>query len=61
MPGPVVYTYSRITKSSATLIDNIYISNTMTAGLLHVNISDHRGIFCIDNNTLLSKENVLRS
>ena len=42
---------TRITKSiSAFLIDNIYcnmpnISNTMAAGLLHANISDHKGIF----------------
>ena len=35
------------------------ISNTMAAGLLHANISDHNGIFCIDNNTLLSKKDVL--
>ena len=33
----------------------------MAAGLLHVNISDHKGIFCIDNNTLLSKKDVLIS
>ena len=26
----------------------------MAAGLLHENITDHKGIFCIDNNTLLS-------
>ena len=50
-----------ITKSSVTLIDNIYcnmtnISNNMSAGLLHANISNHKGIFCIDNNTLLSKK-----
>ena len=34
---------TRITKSSAILIDNIYCNmpNTMAAGLLHVNISDH--------------------
>ena len=31
---------------------NIY--NTMEAGLLHANILDHKGIFCIDNNILLS-------
>ena len=37
------------------------ISNTMAAGLLHANISDHKGIFCIDNNTLLSKKDVLIS
>ena len=37
------------------------ISNTMAAGQLHVNISDHKGIFCIDNNTLLSKKDVLIS
>ena len=36
-------------------------SNTMAAGLLHANISDHKGIFCIDNNTLLCKKNVLIS
>ena len=30
----------------------------MAAGLLHANISDHKGIFCIDNNTLLSKKDV---
>ena len=46
---------TRITKSSGTMINNIYcnmsnISNTMAAGLLHANISDHKGIFCIDNN-----------
>ena len=33
----------------------------MAAGLLHANISDHKGIFCIDNNTLLSKNDVLIS
>ena len=37
------------------------ISNTVAAGLLHANISDHNGIFCIDNNTLLSKKDVLIS
>ena len=63
---PLINRPTRITKSSATLIDNIYcnmqnISNTMAAGLLQVNISDHKGIFCIDNNTLLSKKGVLIS
>ena len=63
---PLINRPTRITKCSATLIDNIYcnmsnISNTMAAGLLHANISDHKGIFCIDNNTLLSKTNVLIS
>ena len=33
----------------------------MAAGLLHANISDHKGIFCIDNNTLLSLKDVLIS
>ena len=37
------------------------ISNTMAAGLLHANISNHKGISCIDNNTLLSKKDVLIS
>ena len=60
---PLINRPTRITKSSASLIDNIYcnmpnISNTMAAGLLHANILDHKGIFCIANNTLLSK-NVL--
>ena len=32
------------------------ISNSMAAGLLHANILDHNGIFCIDNKTLLSKK-----
>ena len=58
---PLINRPTRITKSSATLIDNIYcnmsnISNTMAAGLLDANISDHKGIFCIDNNTLLFKK-----
>ena len=58
---PLINRPTCITKSSATLIDNIYcnmpnISNTMAAGLLHANISDHKGIFCIDNNTLLHKK-----
>ena len=47
---PLINRPTRITKSTATLIDNIYcnmpnISNTMAAGLLHANISDHKGIF----------------
>ena len=63
---PLINRLTRITKSSATLIDNIYcnmpnISNTMAAGLLHANISDHKGIYCIDNNTSLSKKDVLIS
>ena len=29
----------------------------MAGRLLHANISDHKGTFCIDNNTLLSKKN----
>ena len=33
----------------------------MAAGLLHANISDHKSIFCIENNTLLSLKNVLIS
>ena len=58
---PLINRPTRITKSSATLIDNIYcnmpnISITTAAGLLHANVSDHKGIFCIDNNTLLSKK-----
>ena len=58
---PLINRPTRITKSSETLIDNIYcnmpnISNTMEAGLLHAIISDHNGMFCIDNNTLLSKK-----
>ena len=57
---PLISRPTRITKSSATVIDNIYcnmpnISNTMEVRLLHANISDHKGILCIDNNTLLSK------
>ena len=44
---PLINRPTRITKSSTTLIDNIYcnISNTMAAGLLHTNISNHKGIF----------------
>ena len=58
---PLINRPTRITKSSATLIVNIYcnmpnISNTMAAGLLHANISDHKGMFCINNNTLHSKK-----
>ena len=38
------------------------VSNTPTEEFkLHANISDHRGIFCIDNNTLLYKKDVLIS
>ena len=58
---PLINRPTRFAKCSATLIDNIYcnmpnIYNYMAAGLLHANISDHKGIFCIDNNTLLSKK-----
>ena len=56
---PLINIPTRTTNSSATLIDNIYCnmpnkSNIMAAGLLHANSSDHKGIFCIDNNTLLT-------
>ena len=30
----------------------------MAAGKLHANISDHKCIFCIDNDILLSKKDV---
>ena len=50
---PLINRPTHITKSSATLIDNIYCNMP--------NISDHRGIFCIDNNTLLSLKDVLIS
>ena len=54
---PLINRPTRINKSSATLIANIYCnmpntSKTMAAVLLHTNISDHKGIFCIDNNSL---------
>ena len=58
---PLINRPTRIIKSYATLIDNICcnmpnISNTMAAGLLHANISDHKGIFCSDKITLFSKK-----
>ena len=47
---PLINRPTRITKSSATLIVNIYcnmpnISNARAAGLLHAHISDDKGIF----------------
>ena len=60
---PLINRPTRVTKNSSTLIDNIYcnipnLSNCVEAGLLHVNISDHKGLFCfIIRQNLLTKKN----
>ena len=53
---------TRITKESSTLIDNIYCNipnpaNSVHSGLLHVNLADHKGLFCITHNIHVSTKN----
>ena len=52
---PLINRPSRITKTSATLIDNIFsndIKTCVTSGLLISDISDHLPVFCCYNNSL---------
>ena len=52
---PLINRPSRITKTSATLIDNIFsndIKTCVTSGLLISDISDHLPVFCCHNNSL---------
>ena len=49
---------TRIANNTATLIDNIYcniynLQSNVESGLLHVNIADHKGVFCINNDSEL--------
>ncbi len=58
---PLINKPTRITDKSATLIDNIYcnipnLSSTIDSGLLHVNISDHKGLFCVNNSDTVITE-----
>ena len=48
---------TRIANNTATLNDNIYcnipnLQSNVESGLLHVNIADHKGVFCINNDSL---------
>ena len=60
---PLINKPTRITESTSTLIDNIYcnvpnVSNNIQCGLLHVNISDHKGLFCINSSATLPDTNI---
>ena len=52
----------RVTDHSATIIDNIYCNvpiqgSDYYAGVLTVSISDHYGIFCVNNSSKIQNKN----
>ena len=52
---------TRVTRHSATVIDNIYsnasgIATTCRSGILHLTISDHYPVFCINNSVKVKEE-----
>ena len=53
---PLITKPTRITDTSATLLDNIFIRNPLeyTAGLLNIDISDHLPIFLVKQNFFLT-------
>ena len=63
---PLINQPTRITNNTATLIDNIYcnipnLQSNVESGLLHVNIADHKGVFCINNDSELFSRNTTKS
>ena len=58
---PFINKPTRVTDHSASLIDNIYSnipSQNCFSGILKTSISDHYGIFCIDNDCNLNNDKV---
>ena len=56
---PFINKPTRVTDHSASLIDNIYSnipSQNCFSGILKISISDHYGIFCIDNDCNLNSD-----
>ena len=54
---PFINKPTRVTDHSASLIDNIYSNrppHSCSTGILKISISDHYGIFCIDNDCKMS-------
>ena len=63
---PLINKPTRIANNTATLIDNIYcnipnLQSNVESGLLHVNIADHKGVFCINNDSELFSSNTTKS
>ena len=59
---PLINKPTRIANNTATLIDNISnLQSNVESGLLHVNIADHKGVFCINNDSELISRNTTKS
>ena len=63
---PLINKPTRIANNTATLINNIYcnipnLQSNVESGLLHVNIADHKGVFCINNDSELFSRNTTQS
>ena len=63
---PLINNVTRVTRHSASLLDNIYcnipyIQNNTTPGILYCSISDHHGIFCVTDIPIACTNNELKT